>query len=179
MADKPFTQDYAITLTISNKLRKATEDPVAQYQALKEAIIMLRQEFCDDIKITIVPELTKNYDVHLHGIISIALANATYKKYSCNIDYMIHRITRSKRYNTVFGFCMMKPITDWDVWVAYVKKSLQETNKIIKLDYMYNEKLPVFICDDYNIIKPTIFDFLKPSEIEDIKRSDILERLIS
>jgi hypothetical protein len=73
-------------------------------------------------KHTTVCELTSNYDVHYHSILSLPLDKCNGK----DPHRYIKDIFRSE-----FGFTCVKQVTEYEIWTQYLMKDIKETSKVI------------------------------------------------
>lgn len=127
---------YAFTVTLKPKRwfdwpaeeqYDATAMPLAEY---------LKTIGC---KVTLVCELTKAYNVHYHGIITLPLVkNANLMK----------RFVDSFRRSKDYGFVNIKPIDNEIGWIEYINKSLADTCKSIN-------RRPIII-DKFNVFDTTV-----------------------
>lgn len=110
-----FTQAYAFTVTLKPVLFRYNADEQVRKTAseLETYINGMSSEF------TLVAELTKNANVHYHGI----------------IKFPINRITNINKYwkdkfrnHKLFGFVDIKVMDDEDGWIDYISKDFVETN---------------------------------------------------
>lgn len=112
---KSYSIDYAITLTLKPQWRQCT--PHTQVEAaLQEAIKIFS---CNNMKVTLIYELTKSDDIHFHGVCSVPLQKHIR-------DYQIWIRNRFRK-NKLFGFMYIKPIDDMNVWKEYISKDFENT----------------------------------------------------
>lgn len=128
--------EYAFTVTLKPKLydHDATEQYDNTYHILFETL--LRISFKNQF--TLVAEQTKAYNIHYHGIIILPL------KVNC-MKYFHDSFRKSK----IFGFVNIKQITEQQIWIDYISKSIKETRDCINRppiiydwkDYIKTEEL--------------------------------------
>lgn len=110
MLKKSFSVDYAFTITLRPKC--FAKEPEQQYddtsEYIKRKLSSISQAF------TLVAELTKNYNVHMHGIIKFPLPCK-----DCMKEF--HKCFRN---DTLVGFVNIRQIEDYQVWCKYIKKDL-------------------------------------------------------
>lgn len=135
--------DYSFTVTL--KPIVCTAPPEYQYdRTYLEIIKRLR---CLNCKITCVAELTKNYDIHYHGIISFNVLSKSYEK-----DFK--DLFRSSR---IFGYNYIKQIDDMPGWSQYIGKDLNSFRDIMNR--------PPILIDEYNIFETIKNDFIRQIEL--------------
>lgn len=110
-----YTVDYALTITLKpHNYKHLAED---QYEKVKDEInlIFKRLRLRDNIKITLLSEMTKAYNIHLHGILAFNM-----DKHKCQ-DYLkyIYDIFRSSK---TIGYVYVKPVVDYNIWKDYITK---------------------------------------------------------
>lgn len=121
--------DYAITLTLKPILYKHTCEE--QFSIVATSI---RNNF-PNCKFTLLAELTKQYNVHFHGIIKVDL-----NKIVCHPEkYLYDRIRQYKH----LGFAVIKQITEYQIWIDYITKDYNITKQKANID--------PFVKDDYDI----------------------------
>jgi len=110
-----WSQQYACTLTLHPKVRKYTAEE--QYEMFAHQLVNVLQTKFPNIKLTLVCELTKTYDIHFHGIISFDLSSLRKNQ---NLARMFRDTFRGHPY---IGFVLLKQITEDVVWNEYILKS--------------------------------------------------------
>lgn len=115
---------YAITLTLKPTQYKKT--PEEQYRLLEDALFEINHKCKSWLKMDILCELTKNYNIHAHGIFIFNLGNHKLKH--------VHNLFRDSK---IFGFIYIKPIDNYNVWYDYITKSrlhfLQQMDKCVPI----------------------------------------------
>lgn len=119
----PFSVDYAITVTLAPKIYRAS--PPIQY---RETIIELTSILLKLGEFVIVPEVTKNYNVHYHIICKIPLSDKRKRK---GAEYYIRNAFRNTKF---FGFINIKQCDDVSGWEEYMFKDLPDTITLLNLD---------------------------------------------
>lgn len=107
--DKSFTvvnsKEYAITITPNPRLYD-TCNTVKQYQRMKDDIYKHYRHIAS--RLVLYPELSKQGNIHFHGLIEIK-------------DY-VKFYKMLKKHNTCIGFRLVKELTDPVVWLEYCVK---------------------------------------------------------
>jgi len=130
-SDKPrYSVDYAITLTISRKLRKLT--PEEQYDRIK----LLLPKVMYGCEYTLITELHKDMNTHYHGIFRMQLP--------IQGRTVVRSITDRIRKIDDLGFYVIKQIDNFGVWSDYIQKAITQTALSIAR--------PVILQDDYQIV---------------------------
>lgn len=113
-----FSQAYAFTVTLKPELFKKFAE--IQYDLtsgpLKEHLYTITPKF------TVVAELTKNCNIHYHGVIYF-LTDRCKDAIKCFKDKF--------RNHKLFGFVDIKVIDDMEGWYEYISKELEHTNTIL------------------------------------------------
>jgi len=136
--ENEYCQDYALTVTVSAFVKQQK----AELQL--SATAMLLVQLLQPSKMTIVAELTKNFDVHYHCTVAPRRASVVKVKNMCK--YFVDKFRGIKH----FGFICVKPVQDYKGWMDYMKKDLVTTRDLIKMN-------PV-IKDDYSEFKEWTYD---------------------
>lgn len=131
------SQEYAVTLTFHPKVRKFTAEE--QYELYAHQTVQYVQQLFPNCKLSLICELTKTFDIHLHGIIQFDLLNIRTNQ---NMPKMFRDKFRNHSY---IGFVLLKVITDDTVWFDYITKSLTDFESD-------TGKYPV-LCDNHKILK--------------------------
>lgn len=127
---------YAMTITFHPRVRKyGTEE---QYERYAHATIKYLQEMFPGCAMSVVCELTKSYDIHLHGVIRF---NLLVMRKKCRIDRMFRDAFRVHPY---IGFVMLKQIEDEVGWLNYLQKNIKEFEDDVK-------RQPILI-DDFDVL---------------------------
>lgn len=116
---------YAVTVTLPSTSRKLPAE--AQFDKYKERFINCFFHF----KVSAVCELTSNYDIHFHAVCSVKPE---------------HYVSKPQKYlkdvfRAQFGFTCIKEVTDFDGWINYLKKDIDNTTA---------HGLIAILRDDYN-----------------------------
>lgn len=102
--------DYAITFTLNPHMYKLMPEDQADM-----AVAMIKTVFPEELyKKTLVLELTKSFNVHVHGIM-----------YSKTKREIYDRLRKNK----ILGFITVKQIENWSDWVDYITKDTIVTYK--------------------------------------------------
>lgn len=139
---------YSFTITLKPNLfqYKAEEQYDKSYLTLVKHLMTLSKKF------SVVAELTKNYNIHYHGIITFTL----HEKQKSNF---MKKFTDSFRKNTCFGFVNIKQITDEQGWINYITKDLKITRESICR--------PPVLIDSFNIIPTLELDGMLQQDLSD------------
>lgn len=141
-----YTVGYCITLTLKPKLYVATPENQVDYSDL-----FIRFMEAKGAKLTLVAELTKQYNIHYHGYIELP------KKLSKNPIKYIYDVLRKMEY---YGFTCIKPCTDYEGWYQYMIKDYYHTKDNININPILLDGL-----DEYeeirNVLKEKWQNYLK------------------
>lgn len=124
--------DFSITVTLCPKLNRMDITKQYDYSAYEVEQTLKRIDYVDSL--TLVAEITKNCNLHFHGIIKFNIEKHKHIIYKFKNDL--------KEYNFLIGFIDIKQITDFPGWKEYISKDLQTTKEVIG-------RRPVLI-DDFN-----------------------------
>lgn len=102
-----YSVDYALTITLRPVMYIHTAQK--QYDLITPEILQIFSE----CKLILVPELTKQYNLHFHGIINVPLCDGR------DPSKWIHDKVRTHR---KIGMICVKQITDYDTWLTYCMK---------------------------------------------------------
>lgn len=122
MENFQFTQCYAFTLTINPKLFKSTI--IHQLNCTARSL----QSLFHHAKISTVIELTKNYNVHYHGIIQFHKAEM---KDRTPEGYWYNKL----RNHPTLGYSVLKVMDQEEGWKEYILKDLPRT--LLELEKSY------------------------------------------
>lgn len=122
---------YAFTITLQPKMFKF--DTQQQYDETKNIIV--HKIKCLSSTFDIIAELTKNHNIHYHGIITFPL-----HKYKNNINKWYNHM----RNDTVIGYTNIKQITEEEVWKEYISKDIHQTKEVIDRRPIIRNKLKTF-----------------------------------
>lgn len=151
------TQQYAFTVTLKPHLY---DDPAeTQYDKTYEVLkVMLRKI---SHQFTLVAELTKNANLHYHGIITFENRSKNIVKYWYDqFKSIVKAYKKLHPYGDkgiLFGFTNIKPITEYSVWIEYISKDIKLTNESLG-------RLPIII-DDFNCFPTGLFQTYGISEL--------------
>lgn len=111
-----YSYDVAITVTLPSSARKlSTEQQYSLY--VDEYLNILNKH-----KHTSVVELTLNYDVHFHSLVS-------FKDLEKDVQPLMYA---KNLFRKTFGQTCIKQSTDSENWCKYMFKDLNKTNDMIK-----------------------------------------------
>lgn len=132
------SNEYAITITLSRKMRDRNDIAEDQYDALLERI----NEWSDkcNLRLSLITEFTKDYRIHFHGFIrheNINLLNNTYRNNICR--YFNESV---RKYD--IGFICVKSINNEDTWHAYCTKEVLSTDKALHRNIVAKDNLLKF-----------------------------------
>lgn len=130
----PSKWSYDIALTVTLRSSHKRLDAEGQYVLTKEKLL----QKLSNCKLTLIAELTSNYDVHYHGILRIPIDKCKNKH---PLRY-IKDVLRSE-----FGFTCVKEVDSYAGWVEYLQKDIEETSKVI---------YPI-LKDDYDIFDKRLY----------------------
>lgn len=131
----PRSCDIALTVTLRSSQKKL--DAEGQY-ALTASKLLNKLRNC---KHTTVAELTSNYDVHYHSILSIPLDKC------CNKSPL--RYIKDV-FRLDFGFTCVKQVEDYDGWISYLQKDIGNTSKVLS---------GTILKDDYQVFDKFTLEF--------------------
>lgn len=125
---------YAFTVTLKPVMfRRSIEE---QYDSTYlELSTRLKSLPC---KLTMICELTSNYNIHYHGIIVFITKSRSHEKDFKDLF----------RKSQIFGFTNIKQVDDFNGWVDYIKKDVTVSVKIINR--------PPVIIDEHDLFN--VFD---------------------
>lgn len=125
-----YSVEYAFTLTLKPKI--FAQEPEDQYDK-SSAHASARLNTLSD-QFTLIAELTKNYNIHYHGIIKFPLKKKDLMKefYKCF------------RTDLIIGFVNIRQIDDKSKWIDYISKDLCRTKDAIIRRPIINDMLDVF-----------------------------------
>lgn len=123
-----YSYDIALTVTLKSKHRSI--DAEAQFALTRRGIL----EKLRNCKSTVIAELTRNFDIHYHAILSIPLDKTNGKH---PLRY-IKDIFRSE-----YGLTCVKQVDNYEGWIDYLKEDIDETSRVI---------YPI-LKDDYDIFE--------------------------
>jgi len=148
MAEKRLSVKYAVTLTTSGRFKDKTSED--QFDEICDYFYQDVFWVLAHIKLSLIAELHKDKSsVHVHGVIQFDMDHvpSKYLYYPCRLVH--DHLKKSK----IWGFSCFKQIEDENYWVqTYIKKDLQDTNRIIN-------RFPV-IKDDFDYFKEELGKFL-------------------
>lgn len=150
---------YAVTFTLSRILRKLSSED--QYDVIRNHIYDDHKPLFHGWKLTLICELTRSFDVHLHGIMNIEFMKLPIK-YWRKPERHIQDIVKNNP--KLLGFCCLKQMTDYNGWVSYFSKSLKDTKDILSR--------PSIIVDQFNVFPNGAFPQYNDNEI-DVDEDDI------
>jgi len=102
-----YSVDYALTITLKPMMYVHVAQK--QYESLVPEILNIFRE----CKLILVPELTKQFNVHFHGIINVPLCDGR------DPSKWIHDKVRTHR---KIGMICVKQMTDYEGWYTYCMK---------------------------------------------------------
>lgn len=147
---------YAITLTCGYRLlKKPSFDQLSALEWIFENNYH-NHPFDSKTKLTLVAELTKNQDVHLHGFVSVD-RNRIPKSYRFNyIRYFKDKLKN----NPDIGFSVIKTVDNYPKWKEYISKDIKTT-------FLTMGRTPI-IRDDFGMFHTDVYEFLNDDIIEAI-----------
>lgn len=131
--------DYAVTITLKPKMRRLNAEE--QFARLAHYFVN-HWGVNKGIKATLIAELHKSYDVHLHGIISINLDSLDTKYLKRPMRY-VHDMFRK---SDLVGYVVIKQVEHYNIWCEYIMKGLGVGNEVSEAIGAYPT-----ILDDYKI----------------------------
>lgn len=112
-----YTSEYALTVTTSRRCHNLTTEE--QYKESKKELIDILE--LNKIQHSLIFELTKNNDVHYHGIIKVPVNDKIR-----DIKIFVCNLFRKRKF---LGYICLKEITEYNIWFDYMKKELKITNE--------------------------------------------------
>lgn len=112
-----YSVEYAYTLTL--KPKAFAQEPEDQYDKTSAHASARLKTLSDQF--TLIAELTKNYNIHYHGIIKFPLSKKNLMKefYKCF------------RTDLIIGYVNIRQIDDKPKWLEYISKDLSKTKEVI------------------------------------------------
>lgn len=125
-----YSVEYAFTLTLKPKI--FAQEPEDQYDKTSAHASARLKTLSDQF--TLIAELTKNYNIHYHGIIKFPLSKKDLMKefYKCF------------RTDLIIGFVNIRQIDDMPKWTEYISKDLDRTCKAINRRPLIYDNLCIF-----------------------------------
>lgn len=117
-APEEITQDYAFTITLKPPLYRFNLRE--QIEKTKDKLLKMTNYVA---KLTLVAEVTKNLNVHYHGIVAFEKED---QYHGCSEQYCA-AFKDVFRKSKDFGFICIKPIDNFPKWVAYILKDRKRT----------------------------------------------------
>jgi len=130
MSKDQFSVDYALTITLLPKIYKY--EPEQQYDLTYDHILRKLKSLTNYF--TLVAEVTKSINLHMHCIIKFPLIKG--KLWDKEIKKLF-------RQDPFVGFTCMKQVEDFNGWVEYVRKDLDKS-------LQYLNRRPI-IYDTYDV----------------------------
>lgn len=117
MASKGLSQRYSFTVTLKPVLFRVPAE--SQYDKTTESLCDMLRDVSHTY--TLVAELTKNMNIHYHGVIIFHMGPKN----------LIKKFVDAFRAHAKFGFVCIKVITDEPGWIDYISKELKNTYESI------------------------------------------------
>lgn len=138
MENGGFTQAYAFTVTLKPDCFKQPAE--IQYDRTYNQL----KEYLSDMSFyyTLVAELTKNKNIHYHGVIKFPLPN---------LRDVIKMFKDRFRNDKLFGFVDIKVMSDSEGWLDYISKELKETYQSINRRPIIYDGYDLFPTDNFVI----------------------------
>ena len=136
---------YSFTVTLKPNLFKDS----AEVQYDKTYLTLVKHLMSLSKQFSVVAELTKNYNIHYHGIIRFVI----------NHKNLMKRFVDSFRHNTCFGFVNIKQIVDEAGWVEYITKDIHSTRESISR--------PPVLMDYFNVLPVLELDGMLQQDLSD------------
>lgn len=144
---------YSFTITLKPNLYKDTAEvqyDKTYYLLIKHIITNFGNNF------NLVAEITKSYNIHMHGTIIFTLIDS--KKF-VNV---CKKFVDSFRNHKMFGYVCIKQITDSNGWRDYVIKSLEEFKSTLgRPPVLYDN------CDVFKIVPQFDYNKMLQQDISD------------
>lgn len=134
MAEAKYSIDFAFTVTLKPNLY--CDEPHQQYDKTYSQLIQILKS--KGSFVTCVAELTKSYNLHMHGIIKFDMKNVEHKSRN-----LMLRFTNLFRKHKLFGFVNIRQIDDFPKWKEYISKDIHETRSLLNR--------PPILIDNYEI----------------------------
>lgn len=134
-----YSNEYAVTITLKPSMYHMTA--VMQRNAIQGII----NSFTAAVKMSVICELTKSFNIHLHGTIKVNRDALNKSVKGKSPEHQIHDLFRNIK---DIGFVCVKPIDDYPHWQQYCLKNYKLTkdelneNPVIRDD---NEFFPVWM----------------------------------
>lgn len=133
-AETKYGQLYAITVTMNPKV--FVNDINTQKKLLQQAIGNLT----NIIKISLICELTKSFNVHAHGVIQIQMDNTTTRSPKQRIANLFRMLSN-------VGFVAIKDLDNDVGWRDYCQKSYDDN----LLEFEYDDPIIFDQCAFFNV----------------------------
>lgn len=124
-----WSYDIAVTVTLPERYKRMSAE--LQLEHTKTSLL----ECFDNMEVSLVAELTQNYDIHYHGICRVPIERV---KHGHVLRYVKDRLRK-------FGFVCVKQVEDYPGWVEYLKKDIRTTIK--------EHRIYPIVKDDYDILE--------------------------
>lgn len=144
------SQKYAITVTL--RPQQYSNPAEEQYDMTYHVLPPFLSQF--GIQSTIVAELTKQFNIHYHGIVTCQVQPS--------IPSLEKWITDKFRKHKIFGYVYVKVIDNEPVWEDYIIKDYESTKKLL-----YGRS-PV-IVDDFMLFNPVLPEKQLPKPVIPVK----------
>lgn len=110
---------YAFTVTLLPRIYK--KEPEVQFYETSE-LLRDKLKIVSNNRLTLVGEITKNYNIHYHGFIQFPIVAR-----QDNMKFF-HKLFRTDK---VFGFVQIKQCTDDHGWQEYISKDIHRTSEVL------------------------------------------------
>lgn len=135
---KGISQRYAFTVTLNPRMFR--DNAEVQYDNVAEIANVKVSSIAN--KYTMVCELTKNCNIHFHGICDFQLGPVNLIKRF--YDYFRCKCKNRYQCKCTLGFVNIKVIEDENGWIEYIKKDLKTTYDSICRSPIIHDGLNVF-----------------------------------
>lgn len=113
-----YTCEFAVTFTLKPVMHRYP----AEQQYDRSASLLTQELQSRGMRVTLVAELTKNADIHYHGIIRVPA------QVTRDVNKYVKDMFRTSK---IFGFSNIKMCDDLPGWIDYISKDLLHTHMVI------------------------------------------------
>jgi len=141
--------NYSFTVTLLPRLYQS--DATKQYDMTYTTVYrMVQSIFAYTSKLTIVAELTKQFCIHYHGILSIITDKSEVRCRKIFVD--------SFRNHPLLGFVNIKLMDDEAGWIKYISKDIHQTKDLVGR--------PPVLRDDHKLLGNLSLDGMLSSDCD-------------
>lgn len=132
MNDSNLSIKYAFTITLKPKFYVL--EPCKQFDSSVEYLWDKLKSVMS--KVTLVAELTQNFNIHYHGVGVFTISN---KRKNLMLQFV-----NTFRKDSLIGFVNIKPISDEPGWIEYLSKGFQNFYDSLSRRPIINDECEIF-----------------------------------